>query len=61
VGDLAAYRAAQMKSITTYAWIDKEHGVVRIPVEEAMRVLLEKGLPVAPQGGEPAPAQEPKK
>jgi hypothetical protein len=28
-----------------YGWIDKENGVVRIPVAHAMERLLQKGLP----------------
>ena len=44
--DLAAFRAQEAAILTTYAWVDKEHGIVRIPVEDAMRLVAERGLPV---------------
>jgi hypothetical protein len=44
--DLEAYEAEQKLIVTTYAWVDKSHGIVRIPVDEAMRLLLKRGLPV---------------
>jgi len=31
-----------------YSWIDKSAGTVRIPVSEAMRLTLERGLPSRP-------------
>jgi hypothetical protein len=31
--------------LNTYAWIDRDGGVVRIPIAEAMRLLAERGLP----------------
>jgi hypothetical protein len=48
VDDLAAYRAKQERVTATYGWVDKPGGIVRIPIDEAMRLLLERGLPVAP-------------
>ena len=36
--------------LTTYAWIDKPAGVVRLPVERAMALVVERGLPVRPAG-----------
>jgi hypothetical protein len=44
--DLAAYQAEQARIVTTYGWVDKSQGIVRIPVDEAMRLLLKRGLPV---------------
>ena len=38
-----------------YSWIDKEKGIVSIPIEEAKQKLLEQGLTKAPPV-EPAPA-----
>ncbi len=37
-------------------WIDKNAGIAQIPVEDAMKIIAEKGLPVAA-----APAAEKKK
>jgi hypothetical protein len=35
--ELTALRAAQRYSLQSYAWVDKEHGVIAIPIEEAMK------------------------
>jgi hypothetical protein len=39
--------------LSTYGWVDQKAGIVRIPIEEAMKRLLEKGLPVRPEQKEP--------
>ena len=39
--------AAQEDAIlTTYGWVDRQAGVVRIPIDVAMQQVLEEGLPV---------------
>jgi hypothetical protein len=43
--DLRDLRAAEDEALTTYGWIDRNAGVVRIPIEDAMRITIEKGLP----------------
>lgn len=43
--DLASMRAAEDRALTGYRWIDKERGVVQLPVDRAMDLLLEEGLP----------------
>jgi hypothetical protein len=40
------------------AWTDQERGVARIPVEEAMRLMLQKGFPVRPQPVDAATATQ---
>src|SRR5438445_13801228 len=32
--------------LTTYGWVDRNTGVARIPIERAMDLLVERGLPV---------------
>ena len=44
--DLKQYKAAQDEVLTSYGWVDESAGVVRIPIDRAMAVLLQKGLPV---------------
>ena len=39
---LAEVRAAEREKLTTYGWVDEEKGIVRIPIEEAMRKLIEE-------------------
>ena len=31
--------------LSSYAWVDKQQGVVRIPIDQAMDALAKKGLP----------------
>ena len=40
--DMAEMRAAEDKVLTTYGWIDKDKGVVRIPVERAMEIFAQR-------------------
>src|SRR5579862_676086 len=30
--DLTAHRATEMHELTSYGWVDRQHGVVRIPI-----------------------------
>lgn len=45
VGDLKAYKAQQDELLNSYGWVDKEAGVARIPVERAIELIAEQGLP----------------
>jgi hypothetical protein len=44
--DLRELRAREDAVLTSYGWVDKEHGVARIPIEEAMKLTVQRGLPV---------------
>ena len=35
----------ESKQLNTYGWVDSKSGVVRIPVDQAMKLLAERGLP----------------
>jgi hypothetical protein len=43
--DLADLRAAEDQTLTTYGWVDRNAGVVRIPISEAMKLAIQRGLP----------------
>ncbi len=43
--DLADLRAAEDVTLSTYGWVDRNAGVVRIPIDEAMKLTLQRGLP----------------
>jgi hypothetical protein len=49
--DLKRYRDDQDKILAGYGWVDPTARVVRIPVERAMELMLQKGYPV--RGGSP--------
>ena len=42
------------KRLTTYGWVDPKSGVVRIPVEQAMKRLAERGLPARNESSQPS-------
>jgi hypothetical protein len=43
--DLRDLRANEDKILNSYGWVDKNTGTVRIPVSEAMKLAVERGLP----------------
>ena len=49
--DLIDFRAREALILGTYGWIDRDAGIVRIPIDEAVRITLERGLPVRQQKG----------
>jgi hypothetical protein len=44
------YWQAQQDILNSYGWVDRQSGVVRIPIDRAMRLTLERGLPVRSAG-----------
>ena len=55
--DLADMRRAEKQALESYGWVDQQNGIVRIPIEEAKRLVVQRGLPV--QTGVPADAASP--
>jgi hypothetical protein len=51
---LADVRAAEQKRLQGYGWVNQGGGVAFIPIEEAKRLVRERGLPVR-EGGAVAP------
>jgi hypothetical protein len=47
--ELIDFRAREALILGTYGWIDRDAGTVRIPIDEAVRITLERGLPVRQQ------------
>ena len=54
VQDLATIRAEDDTLLAGYGWVDEPAGVVHIPIEEAMRLVVERGL--GGTGATPAPS-----
>jgi len=48
IPDLKAVRAAEDETLNSYGWVDQQKGVVRIPINQAMDMVVKKGLPVSP-------------
>jgi hypothetical protein len=49
--DLKAMRAIEASELHSYAWVNRQEGIVRIPIEQAMKLLVEQGLPSPTQSG----------
>ena len=44
--DMRELRASEDSILESYGWVDKNAGIVRIPIDEAMRLTLKRGLPI---------------
>ena len=51
--DLAKLRAAEDGDLNSYGWVNRQSGTVRIPIDRAMQLLLERGLPDVGAGQTP--------
>lgn len=58
--DLADLRAEETATLESYAWIDRPAGIVRIPIEQAMRRTAERGLRWRAATAEPVAGDEPR-
>jgi hypothetical protein len=52
--DMRAFHAKELHELDSTGWVDRAHGVVHIPVEDAMRIVAREGIP-----GWPAPRAPP--
>jgi len=55
--NLTQFREREVHELTTYGWLDKNAGTVRLPIDRAKELILERGLPVR---GAQAPAADAK-
>jgi hypothetical protein len=44
--NLRDFRQAEQDRLTTYGWVDRNGGRVRLPIERAKALVIERGLPV---------------
>jgi hypothetical protein len=44
----------QDRKLATYDWVDKDRGTVRIPIDRAMELIAQRGLPVHAEGASSA-------
>ena len=49
-GQFRDFLIKQEDQLNSYGWVDKEGGVAHIPIERAMQLIVERGLPVHPPG-----------
>jgi hypothetical protein len=43
--DLLSMRQAEEQVLNSYGWVDRNGGIVRIPIDQAMKLIAERGLP----------------
>jgi hypothetical protein len=55
--DMQSYYQSQQNLLNTYGWVDKQNGIVRLPIDRAMELLLQRGLPVRSTGNSQNAAQ----
>src|SRR5947207_7441514 len=49
-------RYAEEERLNSSGWVDEKAGVAHIPIERAMQLIAQRGLPTAPQAGTPPPS-----
>jgi hypothetical protein len=57
--DYQQMRAAEEAQLRSYRWVDREAGIAAIPIERAMEILADRGMPAQkPQAKRPQSKQE---
>jgi hypothetical protein len=49
--EIIEFRVQEEKTLHSYGWVDQQAGVVRIPIDRAMELVAQRGLPTRPQAG----------
>jgi len=55
VADYNVYRLSAAETLNSYGWVDQKAGIARIPIDKAMDLVVERGLPWQAPGTGPAP------
>ena len=50
------FRMQEEQTLNSYGWVDQPAGVARIPIDRAMALLAQRGLPTRPQAGVTPPS-----
>jgi hypothetical protein len=50
------FRLQEENKLNSYDWIDQKAGIARIPIDRAMQLLAQHGLPTRPQAGAVPPS-----
>ncbi|HLK62786.1 MAG TPA: hypothetical protein VKU19_05075 [Bryobacteraceae bacterium] len=45
ITDLQAFRMAEDRDLSSYGWVDQQKGIVHVPIDRAIDMLVQKGLP----------------
>jgi hypothetical protein len=50
------FRLKEEQTLNSYGWVDEKAGVVHIPIERAMHLVAQRGLPTVPKAGTVPPS-----
>ena len=50
VTDMNEMRAAEDQALNAPGWVDQEKGIVRLPIDVAKQLVVQRGLPVVKEG-----------
>jgi hypothetical protein len=53
---MQSFRIWEDSMLTTYGWVDRTRGIVRVPIESAMVMVVRRGLPLDKAAAERAAA-----
>jgi hypothetical protein len=45
------FRLKEEQTLNSYGWVDEKSGVARIPIDRAMQLVVQRGLPTTPKTG----------
>ena len=51
------FRLKEEQILNSYGWVDEKAGIVHIPIDRAMELLAQKGLPTTPKAGTVPPSE----
>jgi len=54
--EINSFRFNEDRLLNSYGYVDQQRGVVRIPIDRAMHLIAERGLPTRPQAGAVPPS-----
>jgi hypothetical protein len=57
--EIFEFRQRENRELNSYGWIDRNAGTVRIPIADAMRLTVERGLPSRAPTADAAPSVMP--
>jgi hypothetical protein len=55
--ELNDFRLGEEQQLNSYGWVDQPAGVVHIPIDRAMQLVAQQGLPTTPRTGTIPPAE----
>jgi hypothetical protein len=58
--EIREFRQQEEKQLNSYGWVDEKSGIVHIPIDRAMELLAQRGLPTRRQAMEAAVVKQAK-